>query len=147
VALFWLKDQTRTADAAAQLAVNQRALGIAKIYAGAELSSLFADPLTDSRAPDIVIQPEVGVIYSKPTATKIAEHGGAAFDDRQVALLVAHPALQPGRVSAPVSTVQVAPTILKSLGLDPQKLQSVRIEHTQPLPGLVMRPSITTAAR
>jgi hypothetical protein len=147
VALIWLRDQQKTADVVTQLAANKRALAIAKLYAGAELATLFADPLTDSRAPDIMLQPDAGVIYSKPTATKIAEHGGSAFDDRQVALLLSHPALVPGRVSSPVATVQVAPTILKSLGLDPQKLEAVRIEKTQALPGLVFRASVSTAQR
>jgi hypothetical protein len=147
VALIWLKDQKKTADAVAQLAANKRPLAIAKIYAGAELANLFADPMTDSRAPDIMLQPDAGVIYTKPTATKIAEHGGASFDDRQVALLLSHPALVPGRVSSPVATVQVAPTILKSLGLDPQKLEAVKIEKTQALPGVIFRASVNTAQR
>jgi hypothetical protein len=34
-----------------------------------------------------------------------------------------------------VSTRQVAPTILKVLGLDPDKLQGAKLEGTQPLPG------------
>jgi hypothetical protein len=42
-----------------------------------------------------------------------------------------------GRViSAAVQTTQVAPSILKFLGLDPQALESVRLEHTQLLPVL-----------
>jgi hypothetical protein len=32
--------------------------------------------------------------------------------------------------------MQVAPTILRSLGLDPEALQAVRIEGTPALPGL-----------
>jgi hypothetical protein len=35
-----------------------------------------------------------------------------------------------------VATTQVAPTILKALGLDPDDLQAVRIEGTQVLPGI-----------
>ena len=147
VALIWLKDQKKTADVVAQLSANRKALAIAKIYAGFELSTLFADPMTDSRAPDIMIQPDAGVIYTKPTATKIAEHGGSTFDDRQVALLLSHPALVPGRVSTPVATVQVAPTIVKSLGLAPEKLQAVRLEKTPSLPGVSFRTSVNTAQR
>jgi hypothetical protein len=37
---------------------------------------------------------------------------------------------------APVETTQIAPTILRLLGLNPDELQAVRIEHTQVLPGL-----------
>jgi len=39
-------------------------------------------------------------------------------------------------VTSTVETMQVAPTILKALGLDPNALQAVRIEGTQGLPGL-----------
>jgi hypothetical protein len=35
-----------------------------------------------------------------------------------------------------VQTKQVAPTILKALGLDPASLQAVQKEGTQELPGL-----------
>jgi hypothetical protein len=34
----------------------------------------------------------------------------------------------------PVETTQIAPTILKLLGLDPHALQAVQVEHTQVLP-------------
>ena len=33
-----------------------------------------------------------------------------------------------------VSTVQIAPTILRLLGLDPRELKAVRVEHTRALP-------------
>jgi hypothetical protein len=39
-------------------------------------------------------------------------------------------------VAAPVETTQIAPGILKLLGLDPDGLQAVRIEHTKVLPAL-----------
>jgi hypothetical protein len=35
-----------------------------------------------------------------------------------------------------VGTTQIAPTILTLLGLSPDDLQAVQIEHTQVLPGL-----------
>jgi hypothetical protein len=35
-----------------------------------------------------------------------------------------------------VTTTQIAPTILRALGLDPQALKAARLEHTQPLGGL-----------
>ena len=39
-------------------------------------------------------------------------------------------------MTSPVETTQVAPTILLALGLDPNALQSVKMEHTQVLPDL-----------
>ena len=81
-----------------------------------------------------MIVPTQGVIYTKPTATKIAEHGGFGEDDTHVALLLSGPGLQAGTVSVPVSTTQVAPTILSALGLDPRALQAVVQEDTTVLP-------------
>jgi hypothetical protein len=64
------------------------------------------------------------------------EHGGFARDDTNVMLLVANPAFAPATVTSQVETAQIAPTILKALGLDPESLQAVQLEHTQSLPGL-----------
>ena len=73
--------------------------------------------------------------------SKIAEHGGDDRQDRNVPILVAAPGLiaglQGGRViGSPVETTQIAPTILRLLGLDPADLSAVRAEHTAVLPGL-----------
>jgi arylsulfatase A-like enzyme len=67
------------------------------------------------------------------------EHGGFAHDDVNVMLLVSNPFLRPSIVSSPVETVQVAPTILQVLGLNPNALDGVRIEGTQALPDLQFR--------
>ena len=39
-------------------------------------------------------------------------------------------------IKGAVLTTQIAPTVLKALGLDPNELQAVQIEHTEVLPGL-----------
>jgi hypothetical protein len=39
-------------------------------------------------------------------------------------------------IGVPVETTQIAPTILRLLGLNPYELQAVQIEHTQVVPGL-----------
>ena len=39
-------------------------------------------------------------------------------------------------VDQPVETTQIAPTIVKLLGLDPDRLQAVQIEGTRVLPGI-----------
>jgi phosphoglycerol transferase MdoB-like AlkP superfamily enzyme len=77
---------------------------------------------------------QVGTIYT--TGSKIAEHGGDNPGDRDVPLVVYAPGtVQPGHSSDPVETTQVAPTILKLLGLNPGDLQAVKIEHTSVLAG------------
>ena len=64
----------------------------------------------------------------------VEDHGGFSHDDTNVILLVSHPGFSQQTVSADTSTAQVAPTILKALGLDPKALDAVRIEGTQVLP-------------
>jgi hypothetical protein len=92
-------------------------------------------PHGDPRTPDIVVTPNVGVTYSG-SSKKQAEHGGFAHDDTNVMMLLANPTLRPATVTGPVETMQVAPTILRALGLDPDALESVRLEGTQVLPGI-----------
>ena len=67
---------------------------------------------------------------------KLAEHGGFAHDDTNVILLVSNPNISANTVTTPVQTATVAPTILKALGLNPQSLKAVQLEHTPVLPGL-----------
>jgi arylsulfatase A-like enzyme len=67
---------------------------------------------------------------------KQSEHGGYAWDDTNVMLLVSNPHIQHSTIHAFVETAQVAPTILKILGLDPDALDAVRQEGTPVLPAL-----------
>ena len=91
--------------------------------------------MKDSRTPDILIRPNYGTIYTGSTA-KNAEHGGFNYSDTNVGLIVSNPDFPAKTVKSPVTTAQVAPTILKLLGIDPQNLNSVRVEKTRLLPGL-----------
>ena len=54
--------------------------------------------------------------------------------DRNVPLVVSGAGVGHGRSSRPVETTQIAPTILALLGLSPNSLQAVQIEHTARLP-------------
>jgi hypothetical protein len=115
--------------------VTLSASGLAKVYAGAASAAYFGVPDSDPRHPVIfgIVQP--GVIYAD--APDIAQHGGASFDDVSVPILVVLPGLGHGTTnSAQVKIIQIAPTILALLGLNPRELQAVQIEHTQVLPGL-----------
>jgi hypothetical protein len=69
--------------------------------------------------------------------SKIAEHGGNDPQDRNVPILVVLPGSHNGgTITSAVETTQIAPTILALLGLHPNALQAVQIEHTQVLPGI-----------
>jgi hypothetical protein len=108
--------------------------GLSSIYAGVEVASYFGTTANDPRYPDILGIAQTGVVYTGG-ASKIAEHGGAGADDRNVPLVVAGLYGNHGRtVSAPVETTQIAPTILRVLGLNPNDLQAVKIEGTKVLP-------------
>jgi hypothetical protein len=154
VALVWLQDQstanvanvvgqlTKPANAAAMFAnvLPPGTIFDANVNSGAELAAIYGDPMSGdpiaaARAPNVVVQPNWGVIFSG-SKKKISEHGGGTLDDTGVALLVSHPGLHARTVKGPVWTKQVAPTILRALGLDPEALEAVRKEHTPVLPAL-----------
>jgi hypothetical protein len=113
--------------------------GIGEIYSGPAVGLMYnlpgLPPNGDPRTPDIVITPNIGVIYTGKKK-KVAEHGGFAHDDTNVMMLLSNPSLKSKTITSPVETAQVAPTILEARGLDPRALQSVQLEHTQAPPGL-----------
>ena len=135
VSLIWLADQTQIAADVATLMANENNYGQGEIFAGPLLDLYFNDSLSDPRTPDIIVAPNVGVIYTGGTK-KVSEHGGFAEDDRHVMLLVSNPKIKASAFSDQVEVRQIAPTIVKALGLDPNQLQSVQREHTETLPGL-----------
>ena len=116
--------------------VTVRASGLKTVYAGAASAKFFGVPVSDPRHPDIFGIVQHGVVYTGGQG-KIAEHGGADRQDRNVPILVVPPGLVNGRmIGAGVETTQIAPTILTLLGLNPMALQAVQIEHTPVLPGV-----------
>jgi hypothetical protein len=115
-----------------------QASGLSKVYAGAAAAAYFGVPVSDPRHPTIFGIVQHGVIYADQP--DIAQHGGADFQDRSVPILVILPGVRHGAtISVPVHMIQIAPTILALLGLNPDALQAVRIEHTRVLPGLASR--------
>jgi hypothetical protein len=138
VSLVWLKSSFDTNDAVSILEADPSTttgIGLGQIYYGPSLFLNFNDPTVDPRTPDIIVTPNVGVTYSGSHA-KQAEHGGFAHDDTNVVLLLSNPSFQPRTVSTVVGTVQVAPTILHALGINPNALDAVRAEGTPVLPAV-----------
>jgi arylsulfatase A-like enzyme len=111
--------------------------GLATVYSGADAAAYFHIPAGDTvgnqRVPDVVGIAQVGTVYTGGKG-KIAEHGGANPQDRDVPLVVSGGNLSPSVHNESVETTQIAPTILSLLGLDPQSLQAVQQEHTPTLP-------------
>ncbi len=171
IGLLWLGDSSKDPAVANYLNNNKDAFSVSSVLEGgtassANLSSLFGVPtpgsLQAARQPDIIVLPNPGVIYSKSKA-KVAEHGGFKDEDLHVALVVndtvppslpiqaasikAAAAPVPGGsvVTTPVTTTQIAPTILTTLGLDPAKLDGVAAEGTKALPGSNPNPQLPEA--
>jgi hypothetical protein len=143
VSLVWLNSSCSTPDAVsileAQSPTTANIAGIGQIFWGAAITQLFnppgLGPGLDPRTPDILVTPNIGVTYSGSTK-KLAEHGGFSHDDTNVILLLSNPSFQATTVTTPVETMQIAPTILAALGLDPNQLQAVQQEHTTVLPSV-----------
>ncbi len=139
ISLLWLADQSQTANAVSMIEDNATQVGLGQIFVGPTLEQMFdkpgLPPYGDPRTPDIIVAPNVGVIYTGSSA-KLSEHGGFGHDDTNVILLVSNPLFVPKTISSPVETMQVAPTILKTLGLNPASLDAVRKEGTTVLPGI-----------
>ena len=146
VSLLWLIDSSQTGSAVSMLESASPALpqanntaGIGQIFWGPAIAPMFnlpgLPPEGDPRTPDIVITPNVGVIYTGHQK-KVAEHGGFANDDTNVIMLLSNPSFPAKTITSPVETTQVAPTILKALNLNSRSLEAVRKEGTQVLPGL-----------
>jgi hypothetical protein len=133
VSVLWLNKGESVASAVALLEQNATAIGLGQIYYGPSLALNYNvggwGSGQDPRTPDIIVTPNVGVTYSGST-TMIADHGGFAHDDTNVMLLVAHAGFKAETVSAETATTQVAPTILKALGLNPAALKAVQAEGT-----------------
>ncbi len=129
ISQIWLADSSRTADAITALENAATAIGLGQIYYGASNNILFNPPGVpnnpgpccklreggDPRTPDIVVIPNVGVVYTG-NLKKQSEHGGYAWDDTNVMLLVSNPHIHAKTIHSFVETAQVAPTILQLLG-------------------------------
>jgi hypothetical protein len=158
ISQIWLADSANTVAAVNALEAagvtpgsssDGSAIGLGQIFYGASLTTMFNAPGLpenpgpccflrpggDPRTPDIVVIPNVGVVYTGSLA-KQSEHGGFAHDDTNVMLLVSNPGIKTRTDTSFVETDQVAPTILQLLGLNPAALDAVRTEGTPVLPDL-----------
>jgi hypothetical protein len=141
VSLVWLNSSCTLGTAVNMLEEQSpdatNIAGIGQIFFGTGIAQLFnppgLPPTGDPRTPDILVTPNIGVTYSS-SSKKLAEHGGFAHDDTNVMLLLSNPSFAPVAITGPVTTLQIAPTILQSLGLSPTSLTAVQLEGTPVLP-------------
>jgi hypothetical protein len=110
--------------------------GLHRVYAGDDAARFCGVARGDARLPDLFGVAQYGTVYTGSKG-KIAEHGGAGAQDASVPLVDAGSGVGHARITrSPVRTTQIAPTILGLLGLDPDALQAVGLEHT---PSLALR--------
>jgi hypothetical protein len=137
ISLLWLVTRTDTLPAVSILEQNATMAGLGQVFYGASITTMFnapgLPPTGDPRTPDIIVTPNYGVVYTG-SSKKQEEHGGFSHDDTNVIMLLSNPSFRASTVNTPVETMQVAPTILRALGLDPNELQSVQQEGTAVLP-------------
>jgi len=134
--LIWLTDPSLAPSVVSLLSqpANQQTLGIQEIFAGNLLRDKFNSPTDDPRTPDIILKVNTGVIFTG--GSKLSEHGGFNEDDVHTALLVSNPSLKASSVNSAVSNQQVAATVVKALGYDPDELVAVKKEGIHVLPFL-----------
>jgi arylsulfatase A-like enzyme len=135
-ALIWLTDQTQTAAAVAALNASPLlAPNLNQVLSFGSAGFPFPDPTVDPAVPDIVVVMSDGVNFEPSlTSTTHAEDGGFGENETHVPLLILNPEWPSSTDNILVSTRQIAPTVLRLLGLDPQALQAVQIEGTPVLP-------------
>jgi hypothetical protein len=108
--------------------------GLATIYAGQEAADFIGVSASDARVPDLIGIAQYGTVFTGKKG-KIAEHGGNNPQDRDVPILVSGGPVEGGDVvNSWVETTQIAPTVIRLLGLNPNDLEAVQIEHTKALP-------------
>lgn len=130
-----MKNQSDLPTAIKNLEAHKSDLRIQDIIYGQHQIDLgFGDPNKDPAVPDIIVQPIPGTIYTTSTS-KVAEHGGNSVDDRNVACFLSSPRLGKRVIGAYVETKQIAPVVLKALGIGPEKLMGVVVEGTKALDG------------
>ena len=119
---------------ATSVAINNA--GLSSVLIGSDVINLLGVKTSDGRYPDVIGIAQTGSVFAGSSLSKIAEHGGANINDRHVPIIVSAPGVAPAVNSSSVQTVQIAPTILHLLGLDPSELQAVQVEKTKVLPGI-----------
>ena len=136
VAMIWLKDTAKTDAVAKAYGERAVALGIADIHSGARIALTLNAPTRDSRMPDIILQPELGVLWGAPDDKAVAGYGGTLDEDTHVALLVSGAQLTGRYDPTWVPTTQLAPLLLRALGMEKFDLQALHLEHSPALPGI-----------
>jgi hypothetical protein len=136
VAMIWLSNPAKTAAVVKAFGDQAATIGIQDIYSGSRLVLTLNSPAKDSRMPDVILQPELGVVWGSPGDTDFAAHGGMLDEDTHVALLVSGAQFTGRYDPTYVPTTQLGPLLLRALGMEKFDLQALHLEHSPALPGI-----------
>ena len=130
VAMLWLRDPTATDAVVHVLSSKASALGIASIATAEQMGLVANRPSDDSRMPDIMLWPATSIQWGSSNL------GSGLAEDDHVAMLISGKQLT-GRVDkTTVPVTQLAPLLLRALGMEKFDLQSLHQEHSPALPGI-----------
>lgn len=136
MSMIWLNDPSKMPAVVNAFRMQYNLLGIDTISAGASLPLRYNSPEQDPRMPDILLQGKTGILWTDPESTALSGHGSLSNEDIHVPVLISGPGLD-GRIDkTEVPTTQIAPAILKSLGMDKFGLQALHQEHTPAIPDI-----------
>jgi hypothetical protein len=135
-AMIWLRDSEKTVQAVTVLSDAAPALGIQEIYWDGRPSLTLGSPAKDSRMPDIILQPRAGVIWTPQDTHALMFHGGMLDQDTHVALMLSGVPLTGRSDPTYVPTTQLAPLLLRALGIEKFDLRALHVEHSPALPGI-----------
>jgi len=133
-AMVWLNDRSQTRAVAEAYNRNAVRLGIRAIVCKERLSLTLNAPETDSRMPDILLEAQPGIVWLGPATME--GYGGTSDDATHVPLLVSGVQLTARNDPTLVPTTQIAPLLLRALGLEKFDLEALHREHTPALPGV-----------
>lgn len=134
--MIWLKNSSEGARVAQAISENTTELGVQDIYYGARLALTFNTAAQDSRMPNLILQGKQGVAWVGPTTENGGSCGGMLDEDTHVALLISGAQLG-GRIDPTyVPTTQLAPLLLRALGMEKFDLKALHLEHSPALPGI-----------
>jgi hypothetical protein len=136
VAMIWLTDAENTGHLVNILSANAMTLGIQDIYYGAGLALTLNTPATDSRMPDIILQGRAGVSWAAQSEHAFMFYGGMLDQDTHVALMISGAQLTGRTDPTYVPITQLAPLLLRALGMEKFDLRALHLEHSPALPGI-----------
>lgn len=134
--MVWLRDRQTTERIAKAFSDDSVRLGIEDIYFGARLALTLPGAATDSRTPDLILQLRPGISYGAPPERTIMSYGGMLDQDTHVALMVSGAQLTGRTDPTYVPSTQLAPLLLRALGMEKFDLRALHLEHSPALPGI-----------